>query len=87
MPRLIVKATPSHAEAWSSYRLRTTVGRPREMTSVSKTRLLRDYTPKCEDGGQVLAERPGSANGTLLNGFADAAQLQDGDQIRSVNRD
>jgi sigma-B regulation protein RsbU (phosphoserine phosphatase) len=86
MPRLIVKATPSHADSLVELsRLRTTLGRSaRNDLCVEDPFASRLHAEVRRRGDRYWLSDLGSANGTLLNGsrLLTAAQLQDGDQIR-----
>ncbi|HZN10357.1 MAG TPA: SpoIIE family protein phosphatase [Blastocatellia bacterium] len=86
MPRLIVKATPTHADAVVDLsRLRTTIGRSaRNDLCVEDPFASRLHAEVRRRGDRFWLSDLGSANGTMLNGgrLAAPAQLQDGDRVR-----
>jgi pSer/pThr/pTyr-binding forkhead associated (FHA) protein len=86
MPRLIVRATPSHADSVVELtRLRTTIGRSaRNDLCVEDPFTSRLHAEIRRQGDNFLLTDLGSANGTYLNGarMTAAAQLQDRDRVR-----
>jgi sigma-B regulation protein RsbU (phosphoserine phosphatase) len=86
MPRLIVRATPSHADSITELaRLRTTIGRSaRNDLCVEDPFTSRLHAEVRRRGDAFWISDLGSANGTFLNGvrLMAPAPLQDGDQVR-----
>lgn len=86
MPRLIVKATPSHGDSVVELsRLRTTIGRSaRNDLCVEDPFASRLHAEVRSRGDSYWLSDLGSANGTLLNGsrMTTPMQLQDRDVIR-----
>ncbi|MEP7270357.1 MAG: SpoIIE family protein phosphatase [Acidobacteriota bacterium] len=86
MPRLIVKATPSHADSLVELtRLRTTIGRSaRNDLCVEDPFTSRLHAEIRRQGDHLWLSDLGSANGTYLNGMrlATTSQLHDRDRIR-----
>lgn len=86
MPRLIVKATPSHGDSVVELsRLRTTIGRSaRNDLCVEDPFASRLHAEVRSRGDSYWLSDLGSANGTLLNGsrMTNPMQLQDRDVIR-----
>ncbi len=86
MPRLIVKATPSHGDSVVELsRLRTTIGRSaRNDLCVEDPFASRLHAEVRSRGDSYWLSDLGSANGTLLNGsrLTTPMQLQDRDVIR-----
>ncbi|MBX3279844.1 MAG: SpoIIE family protein phosphatase [Acidobacteria bacterium] len=86
MPRLIVRATPSHADSIVELtRLRTTIGRSaRNDLCVEDPFTSRLHAEVRRQGDNFWLSDLGSANGTYLNGQRVAAplQLRDRDRIR-----
>src|SRR2546427_9071243 len=86
MPRLIVRATPSHGDSVAELtRLRTTIGRSvRNDLCVEDPFTSRLHAEVRKRGDTLWLSDLGSANGTFLNGsrLTSPAQLQDGDRIR-----
>ncbi|QQS46800.1 MAG: SpoIIE family protein phosphatase [Acidobacteriota bacterium] len=86
MPRLIVKATPSHGDSVVELsRLRTTIGRSaRNDLCVEDPFASRLHAEVRSRGDSYWVSDLGSANGTLINGSRLTApvQLQDRDVIR-----
>jgi len=86
MPRLIVKATPSHGDSVVDVtRVRTTVGRSaRNDLCVEDPFTSRLHAEVRRQGDGFWLSDLGSANGTYLNGsrLAAPAQLHDGDRVR-----
>ncbi len=86
MPRLIVRATPSHGDSVVDLtRLRTTVGRSaRNDLCVEDPFTSRLHAELRRQADAYWLSDLGSANGTYLNGMrlAQPSQLHDGDRIR-----
>jgi Serine phosphatase RsbU, regulator of sigma subunit len=86
MPRLIVKATPSHGDSVVDLsRVRTTVGRSaRNDLCVEDPFTSRLHAEVRRQGDGFWLSDLGSANGTYLNGnrLMAPAQLHDGDRVR-----
>ena len=86
MPRLIVRATPSHGDSVVDLtRLRTTVGRSaRNDLCVEDPFTSRLHAELRRQADSYWLSDLGSANGTYLNGMrlAQPSQLHDGDRIR-----
>lgn len=86
MPRLIVRATPSHADSVVELtRLRTTIGRSaRNDLCVEDPFTSRLHAEIRRQGDHFLLSDLGSANGTYLNGMRLSAttQLHDRDRVR-----
>ena len=86
MPRLIVRATPSHGDSITELsRLRTTIGRSaRNDLCVEDPFTSRLHAEVRKRGDTLWLSDLGSANGTYFNGSRLTApvQLQDGDRIR-----
>lgn len=86
MPRLIVKATPSHGDSVVDLsRVRTTVGRSaRNDLCVEDPFTSRLHAEVRRQGDGFWVSDLGSANGTYLNGsrLMAPAQLHDGDRVR-----
>lgn len=86
MPRLIVRATPSHADSIVDLtRLRTTIGRSaRNDLCVEDPFTSRLHAEVRRQGDHFWISDLGSANGTYLNGqrLTAAVQLRDRDRIR-----
>src|SRR5262245_1812812 len=86
MPRLIVRATPSHGDSVVELsRLRTTIGRSaRNDLCVEDPFASRLHAEVRRKGDSYWISDLGSANGTMLNGtrLRNPAQLNDRDQVR-----
>src|SRR6185436_17015805 len=86
MPRLIVRATPSHADSVVELtRLRTTIGRSaRNDLCVEDPFASRLHAEIRRQGDHFWLSDLGSANGTLLNNqrMTTSLQLHDRDRIR-----
>jgi len=86
MPRLIVRATPSHGDSVVELsRLRTTIGRSaRNDLCVEDPFASRLHAEVRRKGDTYWISDLGSANGTMLNGtrLRNPAQLNDRDQVR-----
>ncbi|MCI0660226.1 MAG: SpoIIE family protein phosphatase [Acidobacteria bacterium] len=86
MPRLIVRATPSHGDSVVELsRLRTTIGRSaRNDLCVEDPFASRLHAEVRRRGDSYWISDLGSANGTMVNGarLRNPAQLHDSDQVR-----